>query len=255
MRPFRIAVDHQTVAGRLLLPAESGDGWPAALFIHGWGGSQRQDLGAAKQLVGLGWACLTFNLRGHARTRHQRDMVTRADNLQDALAAYDALAAVPGIDAARVGVVGSSYGGYLAMLLTAERKVRWLALRAPALYKDADFDRPKRELNLDADLPAYRRRALGPADNRALRSAAAFAGDVLVVESEHDTVIPGQVLANYLKSLSAAQSVTHKIIAGADHGLTQSAWQREYGRLVSDWLVGGAGDLLHSSLPAPRLQG
>jgi hypothetical protein len=45
------------------------------------------------------------------------------------------------------------------VLLTAERPVRWLALQAPAIYKDEDFDRPKRQLNLDGELPAYRRRS------------------------------------------------------------------------------------------------
>ena len=49
-----------------------------------------------------------------------------------------------------------------ATLLCAERKVRRLALRVPALYKDDDFDRPKRELNLDPDLAAYRQRRLDP---------------------------------------------------------------------------------------------
>ena len=76
-----------------------------------------------------------------------------------------------GVDAERIGVVGSSYGGYLAMLLASERNIHRLALRAPALYEDADFDRPKRELNLDAALPAYRNMRLSPEENRALALA------------------------------------------------------------------------------------
>src|SRR5262245_52195248 len=48
-----------------------------------------------------------------------------------------------GVDAERIAVVGSSYGGYLGVLLTSERKVTSLALRAPAICSDADFDRPK----------------------------------------------------------------------------------------------------------------
>jgi acetyl esterase/lipase len=97
--------------------------------------------------------------------------------LRDLLAAFDCLAAQDGIDPDRLGVVGSSYGGYLGALLVAERQPRWLALQAPALYKDADFDRPKHQLNRDDDLPAYRRRRLARAANLALRSAATFDGD------------------------------------------------------------------------------
>jgi hypothetical protein len=66
--------------------------------------------------------------------------------------------------------VGSSYGGYLAAIATTMRPVRWLALRVPALYKDAGWDFPKKQLNKDPDMHAYRRRRLPAQDNRALRA-------------------------------------------------------------------------------------
>jgi uncharacterized protein len=226
-----IAVDRQRIHGKLLAAACE-QRCPAMLFVHGWGDTQRRNLGIGKQLHARGFVCLTFNLRGHARTRAQRDTVTRAQNLADVLAAYDMLAARPDVDAARIGAVGSSYGGYLAMLLTAERKVRALALHAPAIYMDADFDRPKRELNLDPRLAAYRRRALAPDANRALAAASRFDGDVLVVESEDDTVIPHQVVANYLRALESAPSLHHEVLAGADHALSREAWRREWGAVL-----------------------
>jgi uncharacterized protein len=232
-----IPVDRQRIHGKLLAPASSGERCPAMLFVHGWGGTQRRNIGIGKQLHVHGFVCLTFNLRGHARTRAQRDTVTRAQNLADVLAAYDMLAARPDVDAGRIGAVGSSYGGYLTTLLTAERKVRCLALHAPAIYMDADFDRPKRELNLDPRLAAYRRRALAPDANRALTAASRFGGDVLVVESEDDTVVPHQVVANYLRAFDAASSRRHHVLAGADHALSREAWRREWGALVFDWAV------------------
>jgi len=237
MIDVRIPVDRQHVGGKLLLPPEAEGRRPAVLFVHGWGSSQRRSLGKGRALVGRGFVCLTFNLRGHARTRALRDRVTRAQNLRDVLAAYDCLVARPEVDAARVAVVGSSYGGYLGVLLTTERKVRWLALRAPAIYKDEDFDRPKRELNLDPELPAYRRRALAPDANMALTAAARFAGDVLVVESEDDTVIPHPVIANYLRAFGSAASLTHEVLAGADHGMSRAAWRHAWGATLLRWLT------------------
>jgi hypothetical protein len=74
--------------------------------------------------------------------------------------------------------------------------VRWLALRAPALYKDADRELSKRRLHHDPDLHAYRRRAVRPEDNRALCACEASRGNVLLVESEHDHVVPHPVMAD-----------------------------------------------------------
>jgi dipeptidyl aminopeptidase/acylaminoacyl peptidase len=237
MKTVSIIVDDQHINGKLLQPPEANARRPAVLFVHGWGSSQRRSIGKAKQLVQAGFVCLTFNLRGHARTVEQRETVTRAENLRDVMAAYDLLAAQLDVDAERIAVVGGSYGGYLATLLTTERDVRALALRAPALYKDGDFDRPKRQLNLDPDLPAYRRRRLEPSDNIALAAAARFEGDVLIVESEHDTVIPHPVIANYLRAFGAAGSVEHEVIGDADHGLSQKGWRRAWGEVLVRWVM------------------
>jgi pimeloyl-ACP methyl ester carboxylesterase len=235
MSDVRIAGDGVELPGKLLLPHDGGARHPAILFIHGWGASQRQDVGKAKRLVRLGYACLTFNLQGHGRTRRAIESITRADNLADAVAAYDFLASADAVDADSVGVVASSYGAYLAVLLTVERSLRWLALQAPALYKDDDFDRPKRELNRDPQLSEYRRQTLTPDANRALQGAARFRGAVLIVEAEKDIVIPHQVVANYLTAFEGAATLSHEVILAADHGLSAERWRREYGRILVDW--------------------
>ena len=173
-----IPVDDEQLAAALLTPATL---LPGVLFVHGWGDSKEHDLARARQMAGLGCASLTFDLRGHAGSCRRQESVTREDNLRDLLAAYDKLVALGRVDPASIAVVGISYGGYLATILTALRPVRWLALRAPALYKDAGWDLPKRQLHQDPDFGAYRRRKLPPNDNRALCACAAYRGDVLIV--------------------------------------------------------------------------
>ena len=229
-----IAVGTEHIAATLLAPATA---VPGVLFVHGWGGSQEQDLARAREAAGLGCMCLTFDLRGHVATERQRETVTREDNLRDLLAAYDLFSGLRGVDSASIAVVGSSYGGYLAAILTTLRPVRWLALRAPALYKDAGWEQPKRRCHVDPDLIAYRRRAVPWQDNRALGACATFQGDVLIVESEHDDVVPHPVIENYVAAFSKARSLTSRLLDGADHGLSEEPCQRAYTTLLINWLT------------------
>jgi pimeloyl-ACP methyl ester carboxylesterase len=234
LEDLTIAVGEESIAGTLLTPATA---MPGILFVHGWGGSQAQDLVRAREAAGLGCLCLTFDLRGHVATERQRETVTREDNLRDLLAAYDLFSAQRGVDASAMAVVGSSYGGYLAAILTSLRPVCWLALRAPALYKDAGWDKPKRQCHVDPDLPAYRRRSVRWQDNRALGACTAFKGDVLIIESEKDDVIPHAVIENYVAAFSKARSLTSRTIEGADHGLSTEPAQRAYTSLLLKWLT------------------
>lgn len=228
-----IAVDDQHIAGTLVTP---GTLIPGVLFVHGWGGSQQQYVARAQAVAALGCICLTFDLRGHAKTQSQHDTVSREDNLHDLLAAYDMLLRQRGVDMSSIAVVGSSYGGYLAAILTALRPVRWLALRVPALYKDSDWAIPKGQLRKLQHLDAYRLLPVRPEESRALAACTAFTGDALVVESEHDSIVPAQVLANYRHALANAASLTYRVLDGADHGLSTEPMQQAYTTLLVGWL-------------------
>src|SRR5918995_721914 len=209
-----VAVDNQHITGTLVSP---GTLVPGVLFVHGWGVDRDTYLTRARELAALGCICLTFDMRGHAATEDRRETVTREDNLRDVVAAYDVLAQHPIVDQSAIAVVGSSYGGYLAAVLSSLRPVRWLALRVAALYKDDDWALPKQELR-KYGLDTFRRGPVNPEENRALGACAAFEGDVLIIKSECDKIIPHPVIANYIASFQKMQSLTYRVIAGADHG-------------------------------------
>lgn len=235
-----IAVDNGSIDGTLVMPSTR---LPGVLFVHGWGGSQEQYIARAQEIAALGCVCLAFDLRGHAATQGQHETVSRESNLHDTLASYDMLARHPMVDPQRIAVVGSSYGGYLAAILTTLRPVKWLALRAPALYPDSGWEHPKRQLHRDADIAAYRSRVIAASENRALRACAAFKGDLLVVESEHDHIIPHTVITSYVEASVDRRSLTYRMIAGADHGLSATTCQQAYTALLTNWMtemLGGA---------------
>jgi dienelactone hydrolase len=239
MPRVEIPVGKGWLSGHLVLPPHGSSGRrPGALFVHGWGGSQRAQLVQARRLAGAGVLCLTMNLRGHAETRHQRERVSPFENLEDVLAAFDLLRRQPGVDPRCLGAVGSSYGGFLVVLLTRVRKVRWLALQAPALYQDHHLGRPKAESRRDPQLAVYRRLHLPPEKNLVLATAARFRGDVLLVESEHDDVIPRRVLANYARAFGRVRSLERCVLA-ASHGLDATDERRAFGVLLAGWVSRG----------------
>lgn len=210
---------------------------PGVLFVHGWGGSQGQDLSRARSIAALGCTCLTFDLRGHSHDSMRKESVTRPQNLRDLCAGYDWLAALPHVDPSAIAVVGVSYGGYLAALLTAIRPVRWLVLRTPALYLDAEWETAKARLHDDPELVRFRNRATGARENRALSACADFRGDVLLVEAERDAIIPRQVIDNFAAAFGQARSMTRRLIANADHAFGDKRAQLQYNEVLTRWMT------------------
>ena len=100
---------------------------------------------------------------------------------------------------------------------------------------------------MDPDFAAYRRLALRAEDNRALGACAQFLGDALVVESEHDEVIPHPAVANYIAALANAHSLTYRMIESADHALSDPACERAYTQLLVGWFS----DMMKERLCAP----
>ncbi|MEC4717948.1 alpha/beta fold hydrolase [Noviherbaspirillum sp. CPCC 100848] len=231
---IRIPVGDESIDGTIVAPSTK---IPGVLFVHGWGGSQEQYLARAREIAALGCICLTFDLRGHAGTRPQQGTVSRENSLNDVLAAYDMLAGQRDVDPDAIAVVGSSYGGYLAAILTSLRPVKWLALRVPALYRDSNWEMPKLDLHKGQDLGAYRQTLVSAEENRALRACAEFRGDVLIVESERDNIIPHAVISSYLEACAEPRSMTYRVIKGADHGLSEQSSQRAYTALLVSWMT------------------
>ncbi|WP_346797837.1 alpha/beta hydrolase [Halomonas sp. Bachu 37] len=230
---IKVSVEDDQIAGTFLTPESR---TPGVLFVHGWGGSQEHDLHRAKGIAGLGCVCLTFDLRGHGGTLAQQQSVSRADNLEDVIAAYDQLASHPTIDGGDIAVVGNSYGSYLASILTTRRPVKWLSLSVPALYRDENWSVPKGQLDRE-DIAEYRNAPVSPSENRALAACAAFEGDVLIVEAEHDHLIPHATTMSYRRAFERAHSLTHRILDGADHAMSSEACQQGYTSILVGWVT------------------
>jgi uncharacterized protein len=236
MKTIKIATTgRRKIEGTLFIPKRSRTARPGALFLHGWGGDRQRQLLPAKLLSDLGFVSLAVDLRGHGKTRRLGQSVSAYDNLKDALAAYDFLASRKNVNKDLMLVAGYSYGGFLAVLVSAERNVRWLALRSPALYRDKDMFIPKAAIKRRG-LMAFRRRQLSPSDALGLRASTGIRAHVLVIEADRDRVIPRQQVRNYLRALRQAESVKHRIIHEADHAMSREEWYLAAVETFMQWL-------------------
>jgi len=85
-------------------------------------------------------------------------------------------------------------------------------------------------------IQAYRSAVRPPGDNRALAACRAFRGDVLVVESAEDEVIPRPTIQSFLQAFEQPRSLVHHVLAGADHELSRPVSQEVYEALLLSWI-------------------
>ncbi|MBB1499174.1 alpha/beta fold hydrolase [Paracoccus sp. MC1862] len=143
---------HRTASGRRLAYERLEGQGPGVVFLHGFksdmGGTKAVDLEAWCRAQGR--AMLRFDLSGHGSSEGRVEEFGVGDWLKDARDVIDALA--PG----RQVLVGSSLGGWLALLLARERPERWAGLvtiaaapdftaRMQAEFTDADHEALVRE--------------------------------------------------------------------------------------------------------------
>ncbi len=209
---------------RTLAATVAHPGTPAGLgvlLVHGLGSDRSTNVERAVALSDrLGATAMALDLGGHGDSAGRLSQVTPRQNCQDVTVGFDALAVLPGVE--RLAVVGASYGAYLAVLLTQRRPVRRLVLRAPALYADGLLDTPLGQ------------RRVGDASSAPVGVLARFPGRVLLVESEHDEVVPSWVVQAYR---DARPGIEHVVLAGATHALTEPAWRSAFTELVVDFLA------------------
>jgi ABC-2 type transport system ATP-binding protein len=107
---------------RFYLPKNRAGKVPAVLLAHGFGGTKDSEDDDAEKLASHGYAVLTWTAQGFGASGGQIHLDSPDYEVKDAQRLLDWLAARPEIktDAPgdpRVGVVGGSYGGALALLL------------------------------------------------------------------------------------------------------------------------------------------
>jgi alpha-beta hydrolase superfamily lysophospholipase len=226
-RRFTVTVGSAEVAGVLHLPAETPS--PCVVACHGMGASKDSDkyLLLACELPAAGLGLARFDFRGSGESGGLYRDATIASRVADLEAVLDHLAKQPEIDG-RLGLLGSSLGGFVALHVPAHRPglpvVTW---NAPATL---------RELAVADPADGYGPGAALVAEIRSGRNAEAPGGvaPVLIIQGDRDEVVP-PVHARLLFE-RAAEPRDLCILAGADHRLSEPAHRLEAVDRSRAWL-------------------
>lgn len=212
---------------------------PAVLVVHGWG-SQIFKLGGiyekvVKSLNNEKYHCLSLSLRGHQYSEGEIDKVTRREHTEDIKAAFKYLTKRSEVDSARVGAFGTSYGGYLVSTLSSEFPLRQLVLRAPNLYPDTGWEVPTKTIIDDKKvLTPWCNRSHSPEDNRALAGLAGFKGDLLMISSGKDDMVPYPVTESYTHAIGETHSTKYVVLPEAKHSLDQLD-REDFVKVFTEW--------------------
>lgn len=120
-----LRVDAESLYAHLFRPAARGRA-PAMVIVHGFGGvSDAREGFWARELAAFGVAALvveSFTARGVGSSIEDQSRVSTAQGLRDAYAALGYLAQQEFVDPRRVGVMGMSWGGTVALRAADRRR-------------------------------------------------------------------------------------------------------------------------------------
>lgn len=115
--------DGLRIAGYLCTP----DDWragdpprPGILMLSGYGGNPHFDcIHLMRRLCATGWFVFTFDYRGFGKSEGSRGRHRPLEQAQDACDALSFMQTIEGIDPARLGIFGTSFGGAHGIWVTA----------------------------------------------------------------------------------------------------------------------------------------
>lgn len=238
MKDIEFSVDGLKLKGNLFYPEKLKDKNPTILFVHGWTSEKKRSFQYAESLIKLGFIVMVFDMRGHGISEGDINIHTPKEFLRDCITAYDYCYSLDGVDKENISIVSSSFGGYLSSILTEKRTVKNLVLRVPADYANNTFELPK--MGNAGENPEVLKWRLIPKkydETFALQALHNFKGDILIIESEKDEMVPHTIIQNFINAVKDTSKLTHIVMKGAPHSTKPGPFKEEVIRILVDWFT------------------
>src|SRR3989344_8187126 len=232
--PVKIKGNGYNLLGTIIKPDASGK-LPSVIFYHGMiSQSKHRYVARGEKLAEEGIASLSFDFRGCGESDGKLGELSLKDWFDDALLAFDYLLKQDFVDKEKAGISGKSFGGYMAALVSEQKKIKSMVLHAPAVYSDDWFNK---KYTWDDDFKKTRyafRKSEKALDNIAIRTIEKFKNPLLIIGSELDDTCPKNVIEGYYNH-AGSKNKKLKWIKGADHSLRNEKHNKEYTKMMIDW--------------------
>ncbi|MEM2767324.1 MAG: alpha/beta fold hydrolase [Candidatus Bathyarchaeia archaeon] len=225
--------------GNLHMPAKSS---PCIITLHGLESSK--DSGKwpliARKLAMKGYACLRFNFRGCGegleKSQGSFEETSLTSRIEDYRAAIDFLEKSGKVEASRLGVIGSSMGGMVAITAQDPRIKVMTVMATPC--ESIGLGKPHRFRNkiLYYALPSGRRLNVKFYKDMArhnLLEAVKKAPPILIIHGSCDPLVPVEHAQRLYKAASEPKRL--EVIEGADHVFSNPIHLDKAINLILEW--------------------
>lgn len=206
-RKVEFKVGKDVLRGFLFIPKGKGP-FPGVIFFHGSESKGETYFEAAKKLSKHGIIGFPFNLRGCGISDGDITDQTIGSGLEDVKEALEAFLNIDELDKDRVGLFGSSYGGFLAAAISLRYNFKSIFLHAPASYSPQDMIMKHGTPIVDSK---------DFIDSESYKEIARFKDPVLITQCELDDVLPEGMVEKYIKVTENNPRREVYILKGARH--------------------------------------
>ncbi|OGH02834.1 MAG: hypothetical protein A2798_00145 [Candidatus Levybacteria bacterium RIFCSPHIGHO2_01_FULL_37_17] len=218
------------LVGSLFTPKGRGP-FPSVVIYHGRGSSRGRYLDLSKKLSKNGIMAFAFDFRGCGESDGILEEGTQRMGIDDARGGLEFLLK-QNVDKDRVGIFGSSFGGFVGAVIAGEYHIKSIVFRAPAVYPDETLDTYVDSIE---ELDFSREEWLS---SIAYKGISKFKGNLLIIKNEKDEVVKPWVVKNYLTSAVHAIKKEMFVLKGASHSISEiPKLKKESDDKVVNWFL------------------
>jgi esterase/lipase len=225
----------QKIRGTLFVPIKTEKKIPAVIFFHGMTSSEKGYIPIVEKLATQGICVMTLSIRGHGDSEGDFKKLKVPNGIKDGLNAYDFLVKHNFVDANKIGLCGSSVGGVIVSMVSKQRKVKSLILKAPAIYTEKMMTMTY-EQTMEREDKMFKE--IKDVNNTpAIKAISKFKGSLLAILSEKDNIIPNKMQEQYLINAKRVLRKKKIIIKNADHPLSKEKWKEKFVEEMMKWFL------------------